>query len=93
MTLQQLKDRQQTLLNLIANVGGKNNVRKWVDELIVVEAKIEELEAVPAVEVKYDDSNFNYTTPWVVIVGGKEVQRFATPAKCDRYITWNKLAA
>lgn len=93
MTLQQLKERQQTLINLIANVGGRNNVRKWVDELMCVEAQIEELEAVPAVVVKYDDSNYNYTAPWVVLVGGKEVQRFATPAKCDRFIQWNRLAA
>lgn len=94
MTLNQLKDRQSTLLNLIANVGGRNNTRKWVDELMVIESKIEELEApAPAVQVIYDDSNFNYTSPWVVLVGGKEVQRFATPARCDRYITWNKLAA
>jgi hypothetical protein len=94
MTLQQLKIRQQTLLNLIANVGGKNNIRKWVDELMVVEARIEELEAAtPAVQVVYDDSNFNYTSPWVVLVGGKEVQRFGTAARCDRFILWNKLSA
>lgn len=94
MTLNQLKTRQQTLLNLIANVGGRSNVRKWVDELMVVEAKIEELEApAPAVEVIYNDDVDHLTQPWAVIVGGKEVARFATRIKCDRHIAWKKLAA
>lgn len=93
MTLQQLKDRQQTLLQLIANVGGKRNIRKWIDELMVVEAKIEELEAVPAVQVVYCDDISHLTQPWAVIVGGKEVASFATRIKCDRYLAWNKLAA
>jgi hypothetical protein len=43
MTLAQLKQRQQTLINLIANVGGKNNIRKWADELMVIDARIEEI--------------------------------------------------
>lgn len=92
MTLQQLKERQQTLLNLIANVGGKNNIRKWVDELMSVEAKIEELES-PQIIVKYDDSDYNHTTPWVVIIGGRTEQRFPTRAKCDRFLVWKGLMA
>jgi hypothetical protein len=43
MTLHQLKNRQQTLLNLIANVGGKQNIRKWMDELMVIDSQIEEI--------------------------------------------------
>lgn len=83
--LQQLKDRQQTLLSLIANVGGKNNIRKWVDELMVVEAQIEELEA-EVIEIKYDESDFNYTTPWVAVVKG-QIVRFPTRAQGDRYLS------
>ncbi|MBE9038339.1 hypothetical protein [aff. Roholtiella sp. LEGE 12411] len=109
MTLQQLKTRQQTLLNLIAKVGGKNNIRKWVDELMSVEAKIEELEAqslsggsrrselckkaVPAVQVVYIDDADHLTQPWTVIVSGKEVARFATRMKCDRHLAWKGLQA
>ena len=43
MTLAQLKQRQQTLLNLIANVGGKQNIRKWMDELMVIDSQIEKI--------------------------------------------------
>jgi hypothetical protein len=96
MTLQQLKQQQQTLLNLIANVGGKNNVRKWVDELLVVEAKIEEIEAamVAAIEVIFNDGDFEgLTQPWVLLVGGQEVERFATRAKCDRFLAGKGLVA
>ena len=91
--LQQLKDRQQTLLNLISNVGGKNNIRKWVDELMVIEAKIEELAVrlrsltkAEVIEIKYDESDFNYTTPWVAVVKG-QVVRFPTRAQGDRYLS------
>jgi hypothetical protein len=86
MTLTQLKTRQQTLLNLIANVGGKNNIRRWVDELMSVESKIEESEV--AVEVVYCDDIDHLTQPWAVVVGGKEIARFATRIKCDRHIAW-----
>lgn len=48
MTLNQLKTRQETLLKLIANVGGRSNVRKWVDELMAVEAQIEDKTAESA---------------------------------------------
>lgn len=92
MTLQQLKDRQQALLNLIANVGGKNNIRKWVDELMVVEAKIEELE-VKVIEIKFDDSNFNYTMPYAITINGQEYARFNTYAKCERHLAWVGLMA
>jgi hypothetical protein len=92
MTLQQLKTRQQTLLNLIAKVGGKNNIRKWVDELISVEAKIEELE-VPVAQVVYIDDISHLTQPWVILIGGKEVGSFATRMKCDRHLAWKGLQA
>ena len=92
MTLNQLKTRQQTLLNLIANVGGRSNVRKWVDELMVVESKIEELET-PAVEIAYVDDIAHLTQPWVIYVGNKEVASFATRMKCDRHIAWKGTTA
>jgi hypothetical protein len=92
MTLTQLKTRQQTLLNLIANVGGRSNVRKWIDELMVVEAKIEKLEAL-AVSVVYVDDIAHLTQPWVIYVGGKEVASFATRMKCDRHIAYKVTTA
>jgi hypothetical protein len=96
MTLHQLKNRQQTLLNLIANVGGKQNIRKWMDELMVIDSQIEEIEAemTAAIQIVFDDQSFEaITQPWVIMLGGKEVERFSTYARCERFLAWKGLSA
>lgn len=35
--MKDLQARQQTLINLITRVGGRNNIQKWVDELLKID--------------------------------------------------------
>ena len=96
MTLAQLKQRQQTLIKLIANVGGKSNIRKWADELMGVDAQIEaiELAMTAAIQIVFDDQSFEaITQPWVIMLGGKEIGRFSTYARCERFLSWKGLSA
>lgn len=41
---EKLVRRQQTLINLITRVGGKNNIQKWMDELLKIDVKLEKIE-------------------------------------------------
>ena len=40
--MKDLQARQQTLINLITRVGGKNNIQKWMDELLKIDWKLAE---------------------------------------------------
>ena len=39
MNTDKLQQRQQTLINLITRVGGKQNIQKWMDELLKIDVK------------------------------------------------------
>lgn len=41
MNTDKLQQRQQTLINLITRVGGKQNIQKWIDELLQIDWKLE----------------------------------------------------
>jgi hypothetical protein len=42
--MKDLQARQQTLINLITRVGGRQNIQKWMDELLKIDVKLEILE-------------------------------------------------
>lgn len=44
MTTDKLVRRQQVLINLITRVGGRNNIQKWMDELLQIDVKLEKIE-------------------------------------------------
>jgi hypothetical protein len=39
--MKDLQARQQTLINLITRVGGRQNIQKWMDELLKIDVKLE----------------------------------------------------
>jgi hypothetical protein len=50
--MKNLQARQQTLINLITRVGGKQNIQKWMDELLKIDWKLESTE-VKQMETTY----------------------------------------
>lgn len=42
MNTDKLQQRQQTLINLITRVGGRQNIQKWMDELLKIDIDIEQ---------------------------------------------------
>jgi hypothetical protein len=39
--MKNLQKRQQTLINLITRVGGRQNIQKWMDEILKIDIKLE----------------------------------------------------
>jgi|688.fasta_scaffold334182_1 hypothetical protein len=39
--MKDLQKRQQTLINLITRVGGRQNIQKWMDEILKIDIKLE----------------------------------------------------
>jgi hypothetical protein len=42
------------------------------------------------VSITYDDSDFQYTQPYLITVDGEEFMRCATQAKAELVVMWHK---
>ncbi|MFM6346537.1 MAG: hypothetical protein ACKPFK_15505, partial [Dolichospermum sp.] len=82
--MDKLKKRQQVLISLITRVGGRKNIQKWMDELLILDSKLENTEDKMInyqYIIKYSDSEYlitnsqlkNLAKIWQGEIKGKDI--------------------
>ncbi|MFM6280363.1 MAG: hypothetical protein ACKN9K_18605, partial [Dolichospermum sp.] len=61
--MDKLRRRQQILIGLITRVGGRKNIQKWMDELLILDSKLETEDKMINYQyiIKYSDSEYLIT--------------------------------
>lgn len=74
MTTAKLQQRQATLINLITRVGGRQNIQKWMDELLQIDVKLEEVKQMETL-------NFDHVI-WCEM-DQNQIEQLASILKCQ----------
>jgi hypothetical protein len=91
MTTAKLQQRQATLINLITRVGGRQNIQKWMDELLQIDVKLETKEENKMFKINATDLHISIQKKLAKLIDGKLVKGVITTSVDPDSLNWHEL--
>ena len=89
--MKDLVKRQETLINLITRVGGKQNIQKWMDELLKIDWKLEKTVGNKMFKINVWELNPSIQKKLSNLVEGKLVKGVITTPVDPDSLDWEEL--
>jgi hypothetical protein len=90
MITAKLQQRQQVLINLITRVGGRQNIQKWMDELLQID-KLETKEENKMFKINATDLHISIQKKLAKLIDGKLVKGVITTSVDPDSLNWHEL--
>ena len=90
MTTAKLQQRQATLINLITRVGGRQNIQKWMDELLQIDVKLE-IKGNKMFKINANELHISIQKKLAKLVNGQLNKGFIKTALDPESFNWHEL--
>lgn len=91
MITAKLQQRQQVLINLITRVGGRQNIQKWMDELLKIDVKLETKEENKMFKINATELHISIQKKLAKLVNGQLNKGFIKTALDPESFNWQEL--